>query len=93
MTSHKTWLHHMWRFSFSSIYIISFDLFESIHLIVRSMPEIFDISIDEQAFSFLGIIHFLLRCFPFFLVTYKLLQLIISFHLEIYIYWALKKKQ
>ena len=35
----------MWSFSFGSIYIISFDLFESIHLIVRLMPEIFDISI------------------------------------------------
>ena len=33
------------------------------------MPEIFDISIDEQAFGFLGIIHFFDR-FPFFLVKY-----------------------
>ena len=57
------------------------------------MPKIFDISIDEQAFGFLDIIHFILRCFPFFLVTYKLLQLIIFFHLEIYICWALKQKQ
>ena len=70
MTSHKTWLHNMWSFSFGSIYIISFDLFESIHLIVRSMLEIFDISINEQAFGFLGIILFILRRFPFFLVKY-----------------------
>ena len=70
MTSHKTWLHNLWSFSFSSIYIISFGLFESKHLIVRSMPEIFDISFDEQAFGFLGIIHFILGRFPFFLVKY-----------------------
>ena len=70
MTSHKTWLHNVWSFSFGSIHIISFDLFESIHLIVRSMPKIFDISIDEQAFGFLGIIYFILRRFPFFLVKY-----------------------
>ena len=70
MTSHKTWLHNMWSFSFGSIYIISFDLFESIHLIVRLIPEIFDIWIDELAFGFLGIINFILRCFLFFLVKY-----------------------
>ena len=34
------------------------------------MPEIFDISIDEQAFDFLGIKHFILGRFPFFLVKY-----------------------
>ena len=34
------------------------------------MFEIFDISIDEQAFGFLGIIHFILSCFSFFLVKY-----------------------
>ena len=34
------------------------------------MPKIFDISIDEQAFGFLGIIYFILRRFPFFLVKY-----------------------
>ena len=28
------------------------------------MPEIFDISIDEQAFGFLGNIHFILGRFP-----------------------------
>ena len=34
------------------------------------MPEILNISIDEQAFGFLGIIHFILSRFPFFLVKY-----------------------
>ena len=34
------------------------------------MPEIFDISFDEQAFGFLGIIQFILSRFPFFLVKY-----------------------
>ena len=34
------------------------------------MPEIFDISIDEQAFGFSGIIHIILHCFSFFLVEY-----------------------
>ena len=34
------------------------------------MPEIFDILFDEQAFDFLGIIHFILGRFPFFLVKY-----------------------
>ena len=70
MTSHKTWLHNMWSFSFGSIYIISFDLFESIHLIVRSMPEILIFQFDELAFGFLDIIYFILRHFPFFLVKY-----------------------
>ena len=32
-------------FSFGSMFNISFDLFESIHLIVRSILEIFDISL------------------------------------------------
>ena len=40
------------------MYIITFNLFESTHLILRSIPEIFNISIDEQAFGLLGIIHF-----------------------------------
>ena len=44
---------------------------------------------DELAFGFLGIIYFILRRFPFFLANTsmcdKLLQLNISFHLEIYI--------
>ena len=34
------------------------------------MPEIFDISIDGQAFDFLGILLFSLGNFPFFLVKY-----------------------
>ena len=34
------------------------------------MPKIFDISIDVQAFGFLGIIHFILGHSPFFLVKY-----------------------
>ena len=70
MTFHKTWLHYMWSFSFGTIYLISFDLFESKYLIVRSMLEIFDISFDEQTFGLLGIIYFILGRFPFFLVKY-----------------------
>ena len=34
------------------------------------MLEIFDISIDEQAFGFSGIVHIILRYFSFFLVEY-----------------------
>ena len=34
------------------------------------MPEIFDISINGQAFGFLGNIHFILGRFLFFLVKY-----------------------
>ena len=37
---------------------------------MRSMLEIFYISFDDQAFGFLGIIHFILGRFPFFLVKY-----------------------
>ena len=39
----KAWVQYLWSFSFGSIFDISFDLFESTHLIVRLMPEIFDI--------------------------------------------------
>ena len=38
------------------------------------MLEIFDISFDEQAFGFLGIIHFILGHFLFFLVKYWYVQ-------------------
>ena len=67
MTFHKTWLHNMWSFPFGSIYIISFDLFESIHLIVRSMLEILIFQFDELVIGFLDIIHFILHnvAFPF----------------------------
>ena len=34
------------------------------------MPKTFDISIDGQAFGFLGILFFILGRFPFFLVKY-----------------------
>ena len=37
----KTWVQYLWSFLFGSMFNISFDLFESTHLIVRSMPEIF----------------------------------------------------
>ena len=38
------------------------------------MLEIFDISINEQVFGFLGIIHFILGRFPFFPVKYYYVQ-------------------
>ena len=34
------------------------------------MPEILIFQFDEQAFGFLGIIHFILSRFPYFLVKY-----------------------
>ena len=57
-------------FHLASLQFTTFDHFESIHLILRLMLEIFDISIGEQAFDFLGIIHFHISRFPFFLVEY-----------------------
>ena len=41
----RKWLHIFEAFHLSSLQFITFDHFESIHLILRSMPEIFDISI------------------------------------------------
>ena len=56
----------LWSFSFSFIFIIKFDLFESKYLIVRSMPEIFDISFLRVSLWLLGIIHFQYKSFSLF---------------------------
>ena len=37
----KTWVQYLWNFSFGSMFDISFDLYESTHLILRSMLEFF----------------------------------------------------
>ena len=48
----------LWNFSFGFLQFITFDHFESIHLILKLMPEIFDISIWWTGLWLLGIIHF-----------------------------------
>ena len=45
MTSHKKMITYDEAFHLASLQFITFDHFESIHLILRLMPEIFDISI------------------------------------------------
>ena len=40
----KAWVQYLWSFSFGFMFDITFDLFVSTHLILRSMPEIFYIS-------------------------------------------------
>ena len=57
-------------FHLASLQFITFEHFESIHLILRLMPEFLIFQFDEQAFDFLGIIHFHISHFPFFLVEY-----------------------
>ena len=54
----RKWLHIFEAFHLASLRFITFDYFESIHHILRLMPEIFDISIWWTSFWLLGIIHF-----------------------------------
>ena len=54
----RKWLHIFETFHLASLQFITFDHFESIRLILRLMPEIFDISIWWTSLWLLGIIHF-----------------------------------
>ena len=54
----KKWLHIFEVFHLASLQFIIFGHFWPLHLILRSMPEIFDISIWWISFWLLGIIHF-----------------------------------
>ena len=54
----RKWLHIFETFHLASLQFITFDHFESIHLILRLMPEIFDISIWWTSLWLLDIIHF-----------------------------------
>ena len=54
----RKWLHIFEAFHLAFLQFITFDHFESIHLISRSMPEIFDISVWWISLWFLDIIHF-----------------------------------
>ena len=56
--STRKWLHIFKAFHLASFQFITFEHFESIHLILRLMHEIFDISIWWTSLWFLGIIHF-----------------------------------
>ena len=63
----------LWNFSFGFLQFITFDHFESIQLILRSMFEIFDISIWWTSLWLLGIKHFqykLLFLFPSQILVY-----------------------
>ena len=50
----RKWLHIFETFHLASLQFITFDHFESIHLILRSMPEIFDISIWRTSLWLFG---------------------------------------
>ena len=62
----RKWLHIFETFHLASLQFITFDHFESIHLILRLMPEIFYISIWWTNFWLLGIIHFQYKLFSLF---------------------------
>ena len=66
MNSHKNLITLFWSFSFGSMYIITFDHFESIHLILISMSKIFDISIWWTSFWLFGHHTFSLKSFSLF---------------------------
>ena len=63
----RKWLHIFEAFHLASLQFITFDQFESIRLILRLMPEIFDISIWWINFWLLGIIHFQYKSLSLFL--------------------------
>ena len=58
----RKWLHIFEAFNLASLQFETFDHFFlnflSLHFFLRSIPEIFDISIWWPTFGFLGIIHF-----------------------------------
>ena len=54
----RKWLHIFEAFHLASLQFLTFNHFKSIHLILRLMPEIFDISIWWTSLWLLGIIHF-----------------------------------
>ena len=58
MTSNKKMIQIFEAFHLASLQFITFDHFESIHLILRLMLEIFDISIWWTSLWLLGIIQF-----------------------------------
>ena len=60
------WLHIFEAFHLVSLQFITFDHFESIHLILRLIPKIFDISIWWTSLWLLGIIHFQYKLFSLF---------------------------
>ena len=64
--STRKWLHIFETFHLASLQFIAFDHFESIHLILRLMPKIFDISIRWSNLWLLGIIHFQYKSLSFF---------------------------
>ena len=77
MTSHKKMITYNEAFHLASLQFLTFDHFESIQLILSNTSHFWDwclkfliFQIDEQAFGFLGIIHFHISRFPFFLVEY-----------------------
>ena len=62
----RKWLYIFETFHLASLQFITFDHFESIHLILRSMLEIFDISIWWTSIWLLGIIPFQYKLFSLF---------------------------
>ena len=62
----RKWLHIFEAFHLASLQFITFDHFESIHLILRLMSEIFYISIWWTSIWLLGIIYFQYKLFSLF---------------------------
>ena len=63
----RKWLHIFEVFHLASLQFITFDHFESIHLILRLILEIFDISIWWTSLWLLGIIYFQYKSLSLFL--------------------------
>ena len=71
----RKWLHIFEAFHSASLQFIAFDHFWTIHLILKSVLEIFIFQYWEWAFDFLSIIYFNLKCrFLFFLVKYQYMR-------------------
>ena len=93
----RKWLHIFEAFHLASLQFITFDHFESIHLILRLIPGIFYISIWWTSLWPLGIIHFqykLLSCFSsqiLVCVTVFAAQYLFSFE-DLHLVSSLSKK-
>ena len=86
--STRKWLHIFEAFYLASFQFITFDHFESIHLILRLMPEIFDISIWWTSLWLLGIIHFQYKSLSLFLSQILVCATVFATH-YLFSFWDL----
>ena len=91
----RKWLHIFEAFHLASLQFITFDHFESIHLILRLMLEIFYISIWWTSLWLLGIIHFhykSLSLFPSQILVYAMTFTVHYLFSRFDICWAISKR-